>query len=196
MGAQRRSQVVGTLQVKFCTGSAQAHKGLSRIEKKALGTQVFHPFLKVEGLSVTLQMQFLFLNTESDGVCAVTHPQPANLYCVKTHKPQIIFKREEGQRTDAENSSRHVNQGKNSAGGISEQRQREDQLGQNEQAANCLPVFSGVADTFLCDVQSADGVHLYVEGSLLSLKMNLNSFCIHAAKCRNRKYRVCSITTT
>lgn len=126
LGAQRRSQVVGTLQVKFCTGSAQAHKGLSRIEKKALGTQIFHPFLKVEGLSVTLQMQFLFLNTESDGVCAVTHPQPANLYCVKTHKPQIIFKREEGQRTDAENSSRHVNQGKNSAGGISEQRQREE----------------------------------------------------------------------
>lgn len=56
-------------------------------------------------------MQFLFLNTVSDGVWAVTHPQPANLYCAKTHKPQIIFKREESRRTDAANSLYHVNWG-------------------------------------------------------------------------------------
>lgn len=48
-------------------------------------------------------VSFIF-KLPSDGVQVVTHPQPANLYCVKTHKPQIIFKRVEGKRTDAANS--------------------------------------------------------------------------------------------
>ena len=67
---------------------------------------------------------------------AVTHPLPANLCCVKAHKPQIIVKREESQRTDAVNPLCHVTRGKNSARGISEQQQREDPCDWNEQAAD------------------------------------------------------------
>lgn len=73
---------------------------------------------------------------------AVTHLLPANLYCVKTHKPQIIFKREESKRTDAANPSCHVSRGKNSARGICEQWQREDPCDWNEQAANSAYVSS------------------------------------------------------
>lgn len=75
---------------------------------------------------------------------AVTHPQPANLYCAKTHKPQIIFKREEGRRADVPNSPSHVNGGKSSTPGFAEQWQRSDRPGRNTQDVDGLNL--GVAD--------------------------------------------------
>lgn len=56
------------------------------------GRPVFYPSLKAERASFASLTRLSCLNARSVGVCTVTHPRPANLPCVKTHKPQINLK--------------------------------------------------------------------------------------------------------
>lgn len=91
-GALKPFQVVGILQVKT------PHVWKVGTAGEAPGTLVYYPFLKAERVSFASRTRLLLLNAGRDRVCAVSHPQPANRPCVKTHKPQINLKRGESKK--------------------------------------------------------------------------------------------------
>lgn len=72
-------------------GARKPFQGVGILGVKARAPRLL-PFPKSGAASFASRTRLSCLNARSVGVCTVTHPRPANLPCVKTHKPQINLK--------------------------------------------------------------------------------------------------------